>query len=173
MGEVEEIHRRRMRDLVDFTASSFDTEHPSPFGSSVYETASGRLVARAYDTVIEACDPTNHGEVNAIRLATRALGRLSLRGCVLYSTCEPCPMCMSACIWAEVDTVVYGASTLEDADRYWPQASDLTPQELVAKMRREPRCEVLPQVERALCRELFSRCDAVRNRQSLQLPPHR
>ena len=129
--------------------------------------------AQAYDTVMKMCDPTNHAEINAIRDAARELQRLSLRGCTLYSTCEPCPMCISACIWAEIDTVVFGASTLEDANLYWPQASDLPPQELVAHMLLEPRCRLIPHVGRSLCRNLFTRCDEVRKERGLQLPPHR
>jgi tRNA(Arg) A34 adenosine deaminase TadA len=162
-----------MQALVQFTASSLETAFPSPFGSAVYDEPSGALVAQAYDTVIKTSDPTCHAEVNAIREATRKLGRLSLRGCTLYSTCEPCPMCMSACIWAEVDTVVYGPSTMEDANRYWPQASDLSPQELVAHMLIEPKCRIVPDVERSLCQELFMRCDEVRTQRGLELPPHR
>jgi hypothetical protein len=82
-------------------------------------------------------------------------------------------MCISACIWAEIDTVVFGASTLEDATLYWPQASDLPPQELVAHMLLEPRCRLIPHVGRSLCRNLFTRCDEVRKERGLQLPPHR
>jgi len=167
------IHRERMKALVAYTASSLDTEYPSPFGAAVYEAQSGELIAQAYDTVLALCDPTNHGEVNAIRLATQKLGRLSLRGCVLYSTCEPCPMCMSACIWAEVDAVVYGASTLDDADPYWPQPSDVTPEELAKRMRVEPRCEVIAHVQRELCRDLFAQCDEARHQRGLGLPPNR
>jgi guanine deaminase len=115
----------------------------------------------------------NHAEINAIRLAAKKLQHLSLSGYILYSTCEPCPMCMSACIWAEVDAIVYGASTMEDANPYWPQASDLSPQEIVSHMRREPKCIVIPHVERALCQELFKKCDEARKAQHLELPPHR
>ena len=111
--------------------------------------------------------------MNAIREATRKLKSLSLEGCTLYSTCEPCPMCMSACIWAEIATVVYGASTLDDADRYWPQASSISPDELVSYMRHEPRCHVIPNVERALCQDLFARYDEARRSRGLPLPPHR
>ena len=166
-------HRKRMNALVAFSASSFDTEFPSPFASAIYEERSGVLVAQACDTVMKMCDPTNHAEINAIRDAARELQRLSLRGCTLYSTCEPCPMCISACIWAEIDTVVFGASTLEDANVYWPQASDLPPQRLVAHMLREPRCRLIPHVGRSLCQNLFTRCDEVRKERGLQLPPHR
>lgn len=166
-------HRKRMKALVAFCAASFDTEFPSPFGSAIYDERSGVPVAQAHDTVMKMCDPTNHAEINAIRDAARELRRLSLRGCTLYSTCEPCPMCISACIWAEIDMVVFGASTIEDANLYWPQASDLPPQELLAHMLLEPRCQLIPHVGRSLCRDLFTRCDEVRKERGLQLPPHR
>lgn len=162
-----------MTALLEFTASSLATAYPSPFGSSIYDLQSGGLIAQAYDTVIEKCDPTNHAEMNAIRAATQRLGRLSLQGYALYSTCEPCPMCMSACIWAELDAVVYGASTMEDANRYWPQASDLAPDQLVSHMRREPKCVVVPHVHRHGCQQLFQQCDETMRQRNLELPPHR
>jgi len=170
---ADDRHAERMKALVDFTASSFHTEYPSPFGAAIYNARSGTLVSQAYDTVMKECDPTTHAEVNAIRQAAQKMQRLSLRGCILYSTCEPCPMCMSACIWAEVDTIVYGASTMEDADLYWPQSSDMAPTELVARMLMGQKCELVPHVERSRCQELFKRCDEVRKHGSLQLPPHR
>jgi tRNA(adenine34) deaminase len=169
----DDLHLERMKALVDFTASSFHSRHPSPFGASIYDAHNGQLVSQAYNTVMQEFDPTNHGEINAIRQATQKIQGLSLRGCILYSTCEPCPMCMSACIWAEVDTVVYGASAMEDADRYWPQSSDVTPSELVARMRMKPKCRLIPHVGRQLCQGLFKRCDESRKHRSLQLPPHR
>jgi tRNA(Arg) A34 adenosine deaminase TadA len=168
-----ERHAGRMRELVKFTASSLDTDFPSPFGSSIYDDSTGECVAQAYDTVMREGDPTNHGEMNAIRLATRSLGRLSLRGFTLYSTCEPCPMCMSASIWAEVNAVVFGASTMEDATKYWPQPSKISPQELVAQTITPEKVLVVPHVERELCVDLFNQVDALRVRKGLDLPPHR
>ncbi len=170
---TDDQHRVRMRELAQFTASSFQTDHPSPFGCAIYDESYGVPVAQAFDTVMQMCDLTNHAEINAIRLATQKLQRLSLRGCTLYSTCEPCPMCMSACIWAEVDTVVFGASSLEDAHRYWPQASEMSPHDIVARMRMEPKCQLFAHVERIACQELFVRCDVVRRQRGLELPPHR
>lgn len=170
---IEARHIERMKRLVEYTASSFGTPFPSPFGSAVYDAQTGLLLSQAYDTVMRECDPTQHAELNAIRQATQQRRQLSLAGCILYSTCEPCPMCMSACIWAELDAVVFGASTLEDANPYWPQASDISPQELVARMRREPQCLIIPHVERARCQALFKQCDAVRSARRLELPPHR
>ena len=80
----------------------------SPFGAAIYRD--GRLVAEAHNTVWADLDPTAHAEVNAIRLASKSLGTIDLGGCVLYSTCEPCPMCLAATHWSKLDRVVFGAS---------------------------------------------------------------
>ena len=152
----EELHRERMRSLVEYTASSLETEYPSPFGASIYD-AKGNLVIEVYDTVIKDCDPSSHGEMNAVRLATKKIGQLSLKGCVLYATCEPCIMCMAAIIWAEIDVVVFGASVKEDARLFVREALDMTAQELSARMYEEPKCKVIPFVEREQCIDLFRR----------------
>lgn len=78
--------------------------------------ASGELIAAAHNEVWAQCDPTVHAEVLAIRRAAAALGRIDLSGCVIYSTCEPCPMCAAAIHWARLDAVVYGAA-IADAER--------------------------------------------------------
>ena len=165
-------HGERMKALIEFTASSFKTDFPSPYGSAIYDE-NGVMVAQTYDTCMKMFDPTNHGEMNAIRDATRGLQRLSLRGCTLYSTCEPCPMCMSACIWAEVDTVVFGASRMEDTQIYWAQTSDMSPQELIAHVLVEPTCQLISHVERSSCRDLFIQCNELRKERDLELPPQR
>ena len=80
---------------------------------------------------------------------------------------------MSACIWAELDAVVYGASTLEDANWYWPQSSDMTPRELIDLFRFGCSCQLVPHVERGLCQEPFLHCEQVGAKRGLQLPPNR
>jgi len=70
--------------------------------------------------VAQAFDPSAHAEVRVIRLAAKRLKTISLAGYTLYSTCEPCPMCMSAALWARLDRVVFGA-TIEDANRHCDQ----------------------------------------------------
>ena len=104
-----------MSVLVAFTARSMLTPNPRPFGAAVVHTRSGRMLLRTLNAVKQQCDPSAHAEVRAIRLATRRLGKLSLAGYTLYTTCEPCPMCMSAALWARLDRVVYGA-TIADAN---------------------------------------------------------
>lgn len=80
----------------------------SPFGAVVVRA--GRVVVAAHNTVWRDLDPTAHAEVNALRAAALALSTIDLNGCTLYSTCEPCPMCLAAIHWANVDRVVFGAS---------------------------------------------------------------
>lgn len=110
----------RMRALAAFTARSMLTPAPRPFGASIVHTKSGELLLRALNAVRQENDPSAHAEVRAIRLATKRLKQVSLAGYTLYTTCEPCPMCMSAALWASLDRVVYGA-TIEDANRHCKQ----------------------------------------------------
>jgi len=75
----------------------------------------GKIVGEGVNTVTATSDPTAHGEVNAIRAAAKALGTFTLAGCELYTSCEPCPMCLSASYWARLDAVYYGASASDAA----------------------------------------------------------
>lgn len=109
-----------MKALVAFTVRSLATERPRPFGAAIVETRTGRPLLHALNNVAGEFDVSAHAEVRAIRLATKRLKTLSLKGYTLYTTCEPCPMCMSTALWAGVDRVVYGA-TIEDANRHFSQ----------------------------------------------------
>ena len=84
-----------------------------PFGAVIVRD--GRIVAEGVNTVTAQLDPTAHAEVNAIRVAAKALGAFSLAGCELYTSCEPCPMCLAAAWWARIDAVYYGASAVDAA----------------------------------------------------------
>lgn len=75
----------------------------------------GNIVGEGVNTVTTANDPTAHGEVNAIRAACKAMGTFSLAGCELYTSCEPCPMCLAASYWARIDAIYYGASAADAA----------------------------------------------------------
>lgn len=86
--------------------------HGGPFGAVV--VMDGKVVAEGWNQVTSTNDPTAHAEVVAIRRACTALNRFDLRGATLYSSCEPCPMCLASALWARVDRIVY-ANTREDA----------------------------------------------------------
>lgn len=88
-------------------------EGGGPFGAVVAHREG--LVATGHNRVTLDNDPTAHAEVTAIRAAGSALGRFTLDGCVLYSSCEPCPMCLGAALWARIDRVVYAADRRDAA----------------------------------------------------------
>ena len=119
-GADPSVDQAQMTALAGFTARSMLTANPRPFGAAIVATRSGRILLRALNAVRQQCDPSAHAEVRAIRLATRRLRKLSLAGYTLYTTCEPCPMCMSTALWARLDRVVYGA-TIADANRHCNQ----------------------------------------------------
>ncbi len=77
-----------------------------PFGAVI--ARQGEIIATGTNRVTANCDPTAHAEVSAIRTATRKLGTFDLSGCEIYTSCEPCPMCLGAIYWAHLDKVYYG-----------------------------------------------------------------
>lgn len=159
-----ELHRQRMRDLIDFAATSFTKPIPSPFASSIYHS-DGELIAQEHNSVIEENDPTRHGEMNAIRTAARIVASRSVEeklnsrtfaGYTIYTTGEPCCMCMAACIWCGFDTVVFGMPTIGGYDEFWPQPLDVTSQELVERVKCSKPCEVIGPVELGHAQWLFN-----------------
>jgi guanine deaminase len=85
----------------------------SPFGCAI--AREDQVISCSHNTVVLTTDATAHAEVNAIREACRGINSYLLEGAIVATTCEPCPMCMTALHWARVDTVYYGA-TIADAD---------------------------------------------------------
>jgi len=83
-----------------------------PFGAVVVKD--GHIIAGASNSVTIGNDPTAHAEVNAIRLAAKHLNTFDLSGCEIYTSCEPCPMCLGAIYWAHIDAIYYG-NTRKDA----------------------------------------------------------
>ena len=102
-----------MRLAVREAAKNLKTADGGPFGACIVRE--GRVLAVSRNTVLSS-DATCHAEVNAIRKASRRLGRFDLSGCVIFSTTEPCPMCFGAIHWARIGLVVYGTS-IADAKR--------------------------------------------------------
>jgi tRNA(Arg) A34 adenosine deaminase TadA len=142
----------RMRALAAFTSLTMDTTNPVPFGAEIVDSKSGIRLMRATNAVGPEHDPSAHAEVHTIRLACKSLNSYSLRGYTLYTTCEPCPMCMACALWASLDRVVYGA-TIADAARFGHQIQ--IPAAEVAK-RTDMTCIVDGPVERDICFALFT-----------------
>lgn len=94
-------------------ASESITMGGGPFGAVIVKD--NKILSEAYNTVFLSNDPTAHAEVGAIRRASAALGSFNLQGCTLYTSCEPCPMCLGAIYWAGISKVVY-AGNRNDAE---------------------------------------------------------
>jgi guanine deaminase len=101
-----------MREAIQQAVENVRSGRGGPFGAIVVRD--GRIIASGTNLVTAANDPTAHAEVNAIREACRALGTFQLSGCEIYTSCEPCPMCLGAIYWARPDRV-YFAATASDA----------------------------------------------------------
>jgi len=85
-----------------------------PFGAVIVKD--DKIIAAAHNQVLKSKDPTAHAEVNVIREASRIMNRFDLSDCVLYTTCQPCPMCLGAIFWARIKTVYYGATEKDAAN---------------------------------------------------------
>ncbi len=112
-----------------------------PFGAVV--VLDGRVVGRGVNRVTEDLDPTAHAEVVSIRDACESTGRFALTGATLYASCEPCPLCLAASLWARVDRVVYAATRwdAEDAgfdDAVFHGAFSATPDAWAGKLEEQP-----------------------------------
>ena len=116
-SSVTALDEERMRSLYSFTSRTLKTARPAPFGALIVNTRSGKRLMHATNNVARENDPIAHAEVRTVRLACKKLKRPSLAGYTMYSTCEPCPMCMANALWARLDRVVYGA-TIADANRH-------------------------------------------------------
>jgi len=147
-----------MKALIAFTARSLQTDMPRPFGASIVHTRTGKTLLHALNNVMGEFDPSSHAEVRAIRRATKRLKNVSLAGYTLYTTCEPCPMCMCAALWAHTDRVVYGA-TIEDANRHFDQIQ-IPATEVEA--RSDIRCTVDGPLLRDECYALFTHPNMLR-----------
>ena len=112
MHDQDEIF---MRQALALAAQGIEQGHGGPFGAVV--VMEGEVIGRGWNQVIQHNDPTAHAEVQAIRMACQTIGHFHLTGATLYTTCEPCPMCMGALYWARIKRMVYAASS-EDAAEF-------------------------------------------------------
>ncbi len=96
-----------MRRAIDLACGNVKAAAGGPFAAVIVKD--GIVVAEAANSVTTTNDPTAHGEINAIRKACAVLGTFSLEGCEIYSSCEPCPMCLAAIYWARIDRIIFGS----------------------------------------------------------------
>ncbi len=106
-----------MRKAIEMSATALnDNGVPTggPFGAAIYKN--GQLIAAGYNHVLAENDPSAHAEVYTIRKACKALNTWDLSGCVLYTSCEPCPMCLMTSKWANLQKIYFAATRKDAAD---------------------------------------------------------
>ncbi len=109
---MSDTHKAFMQKAIDVALAEVHEGRGGPFGALV--VCRGEIIGTGTNRVTPTNDPTAHAEIVAIREACRRLGSFQLAGCTIYTTCEPCPMCLGAIYWARPDAVFY-ACTQQDA----------------------------------------------------------
>lgn len=109
---MTETDRKFMRKAIDLSIENV-RNGGGPFGAVIVRN--GEVVATGVNNVVPHCDPTAHAEVSAIRKACQKVGDFKLDGCTIYTSCEPCPMCLSAIYWSGIERIFYG-NTKQDAE---------------------------------------------------------
>ena len=103
-----------MRRAIELAADNVRAGRGGPFAAIVVKD--GRIISEGTNLVTSTNDPTAHAEVVAIRRACEALGSFQLNGCELYTSCEPCPMCLGAIYWARPSSIYFGATHVDAAE---------------------------------------------------------
>ena len=120
--------------------------HGGPFGCVIVKD--GEVVGKGHNQVIKNQDPTCHGEVMAIHKACKKLGTFDLSGCELYTTGEPCPMCLGAILWANIDKVYYGCNII-DTEKIGFRDNKFY------SMTKEEKAEFIKELDRKQCLKLY------------------
>ena len=138
---------RYMKSAIREAYRGIESGHGGPFGAVIVKD--GRIVAKGHNEVLKNRDATCHGEVMAIRRASKKLGTHNLKGCELYTTAEPCPMCLGAIMWANIDKVYFGCN-INDTDKIGFR------DEKFYNATKEEKEAFMQELERGECLKLFS-----------------
>ncbi len=145
-------HEKFMKEAIKIAEKGIK-EGQTPFGAIIVKN--NKIIAKAHNTVFKDKDPTAHAEINAIRKAAKKLG-INLRGCVIYSTCEPCPMCFSAIHWANIDAIYYGAS-IRDAKKLGFRELTISNKRMKSLSKKTVKLKIVGGVLREQCKEVMKR----------------
>ncbi len=147
-----------MKVAIDEAMEGILNGHGGPFGAVIVKD--GKIIGRGHNRVVANNDPTHHGEISAIRNACANLSTFDLSGATIYTTGEPCPMCLGAILWSNIDKIYYGCSILEneligfrDKVFYENLSIDTT------KMR-----DKIVQIDHEECLELFNKYNSIQDK---------
>lgn len=148
-----------MRQAIDLAVENIKNGG-GPFGAVIVKD--GAVVATGVNRVTANNDPTAHAEVSAIRAACTKLGTFDLSGCVIYTSCEPCPMCLGAIYWAHIDKIYYGANQFDAASVDFDDSFIYRELELTPDKRKKPVENILREEALAPFRAWQEKDDKVR-----------
>ncbi|HKJ48282.1 MAG TPA: nucleoside deaminase [Christiangramia sp.] len=120
--EIKDLQKKMMSRALNLAREGRDMDNGGPFGAVI--TRGDEIIAESRNEVLCKGDCTQHAELRVIQRACRKLKTLSLEGCVLFTSCEPCMMCLGAAYWADLDYIYYAASA-QDAKEYGFKYSDM------------------------------------------------
>lgn len=144
-------HHDLMSKAVEKASLTMNQNIGGPFGALIIDK-DGKILSISSNSVLKDHDPTAHAEMNAIREATKKIGSHDLSGCILYTTCYPCPMCLGAIIWSNIKKVYYGC-TAKDADEIGFRDDFIY--EFINGGARDAKILDLENVERDSCLKIF------------------
>ncbi|MCK5190122.1 MAG: nucleoside deaminase, partial [Methylococcales bacterium] len=108
------MHTQFLQQAIDLASENVIYQNGGPYGAIIVKQ--GEVIAASGNRVTADVDPTAHAEIMAIRLACKALNDFRLTGCTLYTSCEPCPMCLGAIYWARLDKVFFACNRVDAAE---------------------------------------------------------
>lgn len=136
-----------MKAAADEAYEGIRNGHGGPFGAVIVKD--GRIIGRGHNTVIRDNDPTCHGEMNAIRNACKNAETYDLEGAEIYTTAEPCPMCLGAILWANIGKVFYGCNVSDTEDIGFRDRK-------FYNMTEPEKAELMTETDRGECLQLFN-----------------
>ena len=135
-----------MKAAIEEAESGIHAGDGGPFGCVIVKN--GKIIGRGHNEVVKRKDPTCHGEIMAIHEASRALDSFDLSGCELYTTGEPCPMCMGAILWANIEQVYYGCNIADTEEIGFRD-------KVFYEFTEENKAQMVREMDRAECRKLY------------------
>ena len=145
-----------MRMAINEAKKGILAGHGGPFGAVIVKD--GVVVGKGHNQVIKNQDPTCHGEVMAIHKACKKLGTFDLSGCELYTTGEPCPMCLGAILWANIDKVYYGCNIIDT------EVIGFRDNKFYS-MTKEEKAEFIKELDRKQCLKLYDLYMSLENKE--------
>lgn len=148
-----------MQEALTEARQGMHANHGGPFGAVIVQD--GIILSRGHNRVTSTHDPTAHAEIVAIRLACQKLGSYSLKGCSIYTSCEPCPMCLSAIYWARLEAIYYACSRQDAAAIGFDDQLIYEQVALPLEQRLIPMHRLLPEEARSVFAEWSAKTDRI------------